>query len=182
VKPAVLLSSSLPWWVGLAAAVTLHGVLGVAILHRGFRTEAQLLQGSFVVELADVVTSRGQVPQDVALGASAREQAAVAKANTNPPHEVTPLQQPAPEAMEEAKTLPTMPAPNPAQEAVAKDSDTHADSSLLAAVDRAKVQAVDRKAPAPQEVAAWMQSIEIALQKKTRPIPRLHAKTRRREL
>lgn len=124
-------------------------------------------EGAFVVELAEFATSRGTEARDLALGEEARAQEAVAASAPQP--EAAPPPDEADAVPQDAPEPEPAPAPEPAaseaRPEVAQDSTTHSDAALLAAEDRAREQAAKRPTADPQQVAAWMRALEIALQK-----------------
>lgn len=161
-----------PWLGGLALAGAAHASVALAVIGHSPQAPLAAPQGAFVVELAEIATSRGAEARDLALGTEARAQEAIAAsepaAEAPPPQTPDPLPQDAPLPAPEPDTKPAPAADT--QPEVAQDSTTHSDAALLAAEDRARAQAVARRPADPQQVAAWMHALEIALQKeKTYP-------------
>jgi protein TonB len=167
-----------PWLIGLALAGAAHASVAVAVIGRAQPPALPAPEGAFVVELAEIATSRGTEAKDLALGAEASAQDAIAEADPveapPPPEEPEPVPEevpaPEPEPEPEPEPQPVEPPPAPPQEAVAQSTTTHSDAHVLAETDRAREQAVTRRAVDPQQVAAWMRELEMRLQKeKTYP-------------
>lgn len=165
-----------PWLAGLVLAGAAHSALALAMFAHPLPPPISAPDGAFVVELADIATSRSQPARNLALGAEARAQPASAPtppaAKPAPQDTPDPIPQDTPAPAPEPEPSPLQP-PQPAARAqpeVTQDTTTHSDATILAAQDRAQTQAAARRQADPQQVAAWMRDLEMALQKaKTYP-------------
>ena len=164
------------WGAGLLLAAAAHAGLAVALSQRAVPAAVAPHEGGFVVELAEVETSRGTDREDLALGAEARSQQEIAPSAM----EMPPPDQPAPPPDTSDAALPqdtpppvvqpSPPPPAPPQQAIQHDSTTHMQAALRDDADRARVQSAARPAADPQAVAEWMRALQIALEtRKTYP-------------
>ncbi|WP_372841723.1 energy transducer TonB [Phaeovulum sp.] len=159
------------WVVGGLLAAAAHAAFALSLAQRELPKPFAPPEGGYVVELAEIETSRGTELEDLALGQEARAQEEIPPTvMKEPPAELAP---PLPEqsevALPEVARPPTMAPPRMApampQQAVEHDSTTHMATALLDDIDRARVQSVAQKPADPQAVAEWMRALQIALQK-----------------
>lgn len=160
------------WIGGGLAALAAHAAVAYALTSRALPPPATAVAaGGFVVELAEIATSRAETAPDYALGEDQLAQRAIAPSVAS--EALTPPRAPEPVAddLERPIAEPERPSHQPqmpsqrAQPEITESRTTHMLAAVRDATDRAREQAARTTRHDAQAVAAWMQTLQLALQK-----------------